>query len=104
MKKLIEKFLVRYVSNLNSPNKLELLKYETCKYTVNIPKDRLKRKQQKRYLKNEIKFSDSTLKEDLNICNQYKLALELNYDHIAEGIRIRTKSTKFFLNLEKQHW
>ena len=70
----------------------------------NIPKDRLKRKQQKRYLKNEIKFSDSTLRENLNTCNQYKLALELNHDHFAEGIRIRTKSTKFFLNLEKQHW
>lgn len=36
--------------------------------------------------------SDLNNKENLNLYNKYKLKLELIYDHIAEGIRLRTKS------------
>ena len=49
--------------------------------------------------------------DNLRKYESLKSGLELIYDHIAEGVRIRSKclwyeegkkSTKFFLNLEKQ--
>ena len=57
-------------------------------------------------LENNLESSDNLRKYE-----SLKNDLELIYDHIAEGVRIRSKcdwygqgekSTKFFLNLEKQ--
>ena len=64
-------------------------------------------------LENKLKELEGNLNTEDNIpsCNIYKKELDSIYDHIAEGIRIRSKcdwyehgerSTKFFLNLEKK--
>ena len=64
-------------------------------------------------LENKLKELEGNLNTEDNIpsCNIYKKELDSIYDHIAEGIRIRSKcdwyehgkkSTKFFLNLRKK--
>ena len=64
-------------------------------------------------LENKLKELEGNLNTEDNIpsCNIYKKERDSIYDHIAEGIRIRSKcdwyehgkkSTKFFLNLRKK--
>ena len=63
-------------------------------------------------MENQLKLLEKCLDEDDNLSkyNAIKNELDAIYDHITEGIRIRSKckwyehskkSTKFFLNLEK---
>ena len=70
-------------------------------------------RKQQAYLEFELKKLESDLEEGDNLRKYESLKndLELIYDHIAEGVRLRSKcdwyeqgekSTKFFLNLEKQ--
>ena len=68
--------------------------------------------QQRANLENQLKKLEGKLdEENLRKYNSVKNELDKIYDHIAEGTRIRSKcdwyehgkkSTKFFLNLEKQ--
>ena len=108
------------ISNFkNDPNlcdqmKWELLKYEIRSFSINFSKNIAK---QSRILQNnlekKIKSLESNLDNDENF-QEYtnaKNELETIYSKISEGIRIRSKSdwyqygeksTKYFLNLEKQ--
>ena len=63
-------------------------------------------------MENRLKLVEKCLDKDDNLCKYNAIENELDaiYDHITEGIRIRSKgkwyehrekSTKFFLNLEK---
>ena len=90
------------------------MKYEIQKFTINYSKKLgIERKQTKTLLENELKELEGNLSTEDNIQsdNIYKKELDSIYDHIAEGIRIRSKcdwyvhgekSIKFFLNLEKK--
>ena len=94
--------------------KWEFLKYEIRKFTIHYTKGLAKERKQKILnLESELKKLEISL-DDANTLGKYnciKNELEAIYDHIAEGIRIRSKcdwyehgekSTKFLLNLEKQ--
>ena len=92
IKKLIENFLTTCISNSNPQTIWELPKYQirkcTIKYTKGFAK---KQKQQQTYLENELKFLEGSLNNSQNLrsYNRYKLALDLIYNNISEGIRIR---------------
>ena len=71
------------------------------------------KRQQRTSLESQLKILEKSLDEDDNVnkYNAIKNELDVIYDHITEGIRIRSKcdwyehrekSTKFILNLEKQ--
>ena len=71
------------------------------------------KRQQRTNLENQLKILEKCLDKDDNLIkyNAIKNELDAIYDHITEGIRIRSKcewyehsqkSTKLFLNLEKQ--
>ena len=71
------------------------------------------RKQDKIDLEQKLKIIENNLtsEEKRKLQNHYKNKLETIYDYMSDGIRIRSKcewhehgekSTKFFLNLEKQ--
>ena len=89
----------------NSPQlKLELLKYEIRKFTINYSKEW---EENKILLENKLKELEGNLKMEDNIQsdNIHKIELDSMYHHIAEGIRIQSKfdwykpskkSTKFF--------
>ena len=100
-------------SELNEQIKWELLKYKTRCFTISFSKGLAKKKRLERdLLESELKTLQENLHcddnfEKYNIC---KTKLEQIYNHIAEGIKVRTKtqwyeegekSAKFFLNLEK---
>ena len=102
------------VSNMNAKLKWELLKYQIRKFIIDFTKRKAKeRRKQQAYLESELKKLENNLEssENLRKYESLKNDLELIYDHIDEGIRLRSKcdwyeqgekSTKFFLNLEKQ--
>ena len=87
---------------------MELLKYEIRKFTINYFKKLAKeRKENKTLLESKLKELEGNLNTEDNIqsYNVYKKELDSMYDHITEGIRIRSKcdwykhgkkSTKFF--------
>ena len=89
-------------------------KYEIRKFTVDYTKRKAKeRRKQQAYLESELKKLENNLEssENLTKYESLKSDLKLIYDHFAEGVRLRSKcdwyeqgkkSTKFFLNLEKQ--
>ena len=90
------------------------MKYEIRNFTIDYSKKLAKeRKENKTLLENKLKELEGNLNTEDNIqsYNIYKKELDSIYDHIAEGIRIRSKcdwyehgekSSKFFLNLEKK--
>ena len=90
------------------------MKYEVWKFTIKYTKQIAKEKrQQQTNWENQLKILKRCLDEDDNQSkyNAIKNELDAIYDHITEGIRIRSKcdwyehsekSTKLFLNLEKQ--
>ena len=93
----IEK-LIRNFSNENEflsnrQLKWELLKYETRKSTIKYTKHVAKEKRQlKTNLENQLKKLEGKLDEDnLSKYDSVKNELDEIYDHIAEGIRIRSK-------------
>ena len=85
----------------------EFLKYEIQKFTTDYSKKAAKVRK-----KHKINFENNlTSEENRKLYTHYKNELETIYDHIPDGIRIRSKcewyehgekSTKFFLNLEKK--
>ena len=114
IKKLIRSFCTMNESLYNRQLKWELLKYEVQKIAINYTKQIAKEKrQQQRNLENQLKTLENCLDEDDNLSyhNEIKNELDAIYDHIKEGIRIRSKCdwyehskkpAKLFLNLEKQ--
>ena len=99
---------------MNAQLKWELLKYEILKFTIHYTKHQAKeRRKQQAYLESELKKFENNLESSDNLRKYESLKndLELIYDHIAEKVKLRSKcdlyergekSTKLFLNLEKQ--
>ena len=99
---------------MNAQLKWELLKYEIRKFTIDYTKRKAKEKRKQQvYLESELKKLEKNLENSDNLRKYERLKndLELIYDHVAEGVRLRSKcdwceqgekSAKFFLNLEKQ--
>ena len=114
MKKLITKINTSNEFLEDAQMKLEFLKYEIRKFTIDYSKTAAKiRKQHKIDLEQKLKNFEKNLtsEENRKLYNHYKSELETIYDHIADDIKIRSKcewydhgekSTKFFLNLVKK--
>ena len=114
IKDLIRNFDTKNDCNFSRQLKWEFLKYEIRKFTIHYTKGLAKERKQKILnLESELKKLEISLGDANNLgqYNSIKNELEAIYDHIAEGIRIRSKcdwyehgekSTIFFENLEKQ--
>ena len=111
MKKLITKINTSNEFLEDVQMKWKFLKYKIQKLTIDYSKTAAKiRKQQKIDLEQKLKNLENNLTSEQNrkLYNHYKNKLETIYDHIADGIRIRSKcewyelGVKFFLNLEKK--
>ena len=113
---LIQKVIFGFENDtyLTDQVKWELLKYETRKFAINVSK---KLAQNSRKLQRDLETKIKNLKQNIineKIFNEYETAkdeLQHFYDNIATGVEIRSKcdwyqygekSTKYFLNLEKQ--
>ena len=115
LKKLIQEVICSSSQDniSNAQQKWEFLKYKIRDFSINFSKILANNtRKRKAELENILKMLEKKLDKDenLQIYNDYKTELENIYEHIAEGIRIRSKcqwyeegekSTKFFLNLEK---
>ena len=116
MKTLIQKVIFGFENDtyLTDQVKWELLKYEIRKFAINFSK---KLAQNSRKLQRDLETKIKNLEQNIineDKFNEYKTAkdeLENFYDNIATGVKIRSKcnwyqygekSTKYFLNLEKQ--
>ena len=116
MKTLIQKVIFGFENDtyLTDQVKWELLKYEIRKFAINFSK---KLAQNSRKLQRDLETKIKKLEQNIineDKFNEYKTAkdeLENFYDNIATGVKIRSKcdwyqygekSTKYFLNLEKQ--
>ena len=114
IKHLASSFLSNDICNMNAQLKWELLKYEIRKFTIDYTKRKAKEKRkQQAYLESELKKLENNLENSDNLRKYERLKndLELIYDHLAEGVRLRSKcdwygqgekSTKFFSNLDEQ--
>ena len=101
-------------SLFNCQLKWELSEYEVRTFTINYTKQIPKEKwQQQTNLGNQLKILEKSLDggDNLSKYNAIKSKLDAIYDHVTEGIHIRSKcywyehsekSTKFFMNLEEQ--
>ena len=90
------------------------MKYEIRKFIINYSQKLAKeRKENKTLLENKVKGLEGNLntEDNIQLHNIYKKELDSIYDHIAEGIRTRSKchwyehgekSTKVFMILEKK--
>ena len=108
MKKLITKINTSNEFNEDTKVKWEFLKYGIRNFTIDYSKKAAKiRKQQKINLEQKLKNLENNLTsgENRKLYNHYKKKLEIIYDYIADGIRLRSKcewyehgekSTKFF--------
>ena len=116
MKTLIQKLIFRFENDtyLTDQAKWEFLKYEIRKLRINFSK---KLAQNSRKLQRDLETKIKNLEQDIineDKLNEYKTAkdeFENFYDNGATGVNIRSKcdwyqysekSTKYFLNLEKQ--
>ena len=114
MKQLIENIKQQQLSEPEQTDQIkrELLKCEIHKFSITYSKTNSQntRKSQSELAK-KLKELKSKLNSETNF-NEYKKCkkdLELIYERIAEGVKIRSKwyeegknSTKFFLNIEKK--
>ena len=116
MKTLIQKVIFGFENDtyLTDQVKWELLKHEIRKFAINFSK---KLAQNSRKLQRDLETKIKNLEQNItneDKFNKYKTAkdeLENFYDNIATGVKIRSKcnwyqysekSTKYFLNSEKQ--
>ena len=116
MKTLIQKLIFRFENDtyLTDQAKWEFLKYEIRKFRINFSK---KLAQNSRKLQRDLETKIKNLEQDIineDKLNEYKTAkdeFENFYDSVATRVKIRSKcnwyqyskkSTKYFLNLEKQ--
>ena len=105
---LIRNFNTKNDCDFSRQLKWEFLKYEIRKFAIHYTKGLAKeRKQKNSNLASELKKLEISLDDANNLgkCNSIKNELNWIYDHIAEGIRIRSKcdwnehcekSTNFF--------
>ena len=111
------KFIINSFDTIleNNPHtQWEFLKYEIRKFTIQYSKVKAKKRREKtKTLEENLKTLESDLKNEENILQYNIQREELNmiYDEISNGIKIRSrcnwfefgeKSNKFFLNLEKK--
>ena len=92
--KIKKQFYTTNESLYNRQLKWELLKYEVRKITINYTKRIAKgKRQQCKNLENQLKILEKCLDKDDNLSkyNGIKNELDAIYDHITEGIRIRSK-------------
>ena len=92
------------ISNMNAQLKWELLKYEIRKFTIDYIKRKAKeRRKQHALLESELEKleNNSENSENLRKYESLKSDLELIYDHIAEGVRLRSKVNKILFKLRK---
>ena len=116
MKTLIQKLIFHFENDiyLTDQAKWEFLKYETRKFRINFSK---KLEQNSCKLQRDLETKIKNLEQDIineDKLNEYKTAkdeFENFYDSVATRVKIRSKcnwyqyskrSTKYFLNLEKQ--
>ena len=116
MKTLIQKLIFHFENDiyLTDQAKWEFLKYETRKFRINFSK---KVAQNSCKLQRDLETKIKNLEQDIineDKLNEYKTAkdeFENFYDSVATRVKIRSKcnwcqyskkSTKYFLNLEKQ--
>ena len=102
-------FLSNDISNMYTQLKWELLKYEIHKFAIDYRKRKVKeRGKQEAY--SDLKKFENNLESSKSL-RKCENDLELIYDHIVEGVRLRSKcdwhepgekSTELLLNLEKQ--
>ena len=94
IKHLASSFLSHDISHMNAQLKWELLKHEIRKFAIDYTnrKARERRKQQA-YLESELKKRENNLEssENLRKYESLKNDLELIYNHIAEGVRLRSR-------------
>ena len=79
---------------MNAQLKWELLKYEIRKFTIDYTKRKAKEKRKHQvYLEPELKKLENNLEHSNNLRKYERLKndLELIYDHVAEGVRLRSK-------------
>ena len=113
IKYLIRNFNTKIDCGFNQQLKWEFLKYEIRKFTIHYTKGLAKEKKQKiSNLEIKLKKPEISLDDPNNLgkYNSIKNKLDAIYDHIAEGIRIRSKydcyehgkkSTIFFFKFRK---
>ena len=114
IKDLILNFDTKNDCDFSRQLKWEFWKCEICKFSIHYTKSLAKERKQKiSNLESELKKLEISLDDANNLgeYNSIRSELDTIYDHIAEGIKIRSKcnwyeqgkkSTQFFLNLEKQ--
>ena len=96
IKHLARSFLSNDICNMNAQLRWELLKYEIRKFTIDYTKRKAKEKRKQQVcLDSELKKLENNLENSDNLrkYGSLKNDLELIYDHIAEGVRLRSKST-----------
>ena len=96
IKHLARSFLCNDICNMNAQLRRELLKYEIRKFTIDYTKRKAKEKRKQQVcLDSELKKLENNLENSDNLrkYGSLKNDLELIYDHIAEGVRLRSKST-----------
>ena len=94
IKHLASSFLSNYICNMNAQLKWELLKYEIRKFTIDYTKRKAKEKRKQQvYLESDFKKLGNNLENSDNLrkYKSLKSDLELINDHIAEGVRLRSK-------------
>ena len=93
MKKLITKINTSNEFIRDAQTKWEFLKHEIQKFTIDYSKTAAKiHKQQRINLEQELKnLENKTSEQNRKLYSQIKNKLETIYDHIADGIRIRSK-------------
>ena len=97
-KNLIQTFHSNQNFISNAQLKWELLKYEIRKFTINYSKKLAKEhKENKTLLENKLKELEGNLNTEDNIQSYdiYRKELDSIYDHVAEGIRIRSKCDRY---------
>ena len=94
IKDLIRNFNTKNDCDFSRQIKWEFLKYEVCKFTIYYTKGLAKERKQKiSNLESELKKLEISLDDANNLgkYNSIKNELDAIYNHIAEGIRIRSK-------------
>ena len=82
------------------------MKYEVRRFTVNYTKQVAEEKrQQQTNLENQLKILQKFLDKDDNLSKNSAIKNELNsiYDHITEGIRIRSKCNSMNIAKNQQN-
>ena len=80
------------LSYLNSQAKWEYLKYQIRKISMTFSKNLAKEaKQTQIELEDKIKLLEENLNDNLEDCNKCKNDLDILYDNITAGIKIRSR-------------